>query len=274
MPIVELSTGVSLNYESYGRGEPVLLIMGTGADNTLWEPTVGALGDAYRVITFDNRGTGQSSCPAEPERYSMALLAEDAVALLDVLEIERAHISGLSLGSAVAQEIAINHPDRVVSAQLHCTWARTDAWLARLFESMAYPIRHNDMEAFIRQAFMWVLSPAYLAERPDEVAAIERGYLLENPHPPTKEGLLGHLHADLTHDTLERLNQIDAPTLITSGEMDAQVPARYGRAVHELIADSRMHLFDGPYSSHMAFTEMAEEFNAVSRAFVDEHAAG
>ena len=273
MPIVELSTGVSLNYELHGTGEPVLLIMGTGADNTLWAPTIGAFTDAFQVITYDNRGTGQSSCPPEPESYSMAILAADAVALLDVLEIERAHISGLSLGSAVAQEIALNAPSRVASMQLHCTWGRTDAWLARLFEGMAYPVRHDDMEAFIRQAFMWVLSPAYLAERPDEVAAIERGYLLENPHPPTKEGLLGHLHADLTHDTLDRLAQIDTPMLISSGEMDIQVPARYGRAVSEKIAGSTMHVFEGPYSSHMAFTEMAEEFNMLSRAFVDEHAS-
>ena len=90
MSIVELSTGVSLNYQSSGAGEPVLLIMGTGADHTLWEPTVGALGDAYQVITYDNRGTGQSSCPPDAESYSMAILAADAVALLDELEIERA----------------------------------------------------------------------------------------------------------------------------------------------------------------------------------------
>lgn len=272
MPIVELSTGVSLNYESHGAGEPVLLIMGTGADHTLWEPTVGALDDAYQVITYDNRGTGQSSCPPDPESYSMAILAADAVALLDELEIERAHIAGLSLGSAVAQEIVLDNPERVRSMQLHCTWGQTDPWLERLFQGMMFPIQHDDMEAFIRQAFMWVLSPAYLAERPDDVAAIERGYLLENPHPPTQEGLLGHLHADVTHDTLDRLAQIQVPTLITSGEMDWQVPARYGRAVSEKIAGSRMHVFEGPYSSHMAFTEMAEEFNLLCRAFLDEYA--
>lgn len=273
MPIVDASTGVSLRYEITGTGEPVLLIMGTGADHTLWEPTVEGLRGKYQLITYDNRGTGESTTPADPESYSMALLAEDAVALLDALEIGRAHVSGLSLGSAVGQEIALNHPDRVISLQLHCTWGRTDAWLRRLFESMAYPIEHDNMAAFVRQAFMWVLSPAYLAERPDEVAAIERAYLLENPHPPSKEGLLGHLHADLTHDTLERLDQIEAPTLVTSGEMDIQVPARYGRAVAERISGSRMHVFAGPYSSHMAYTEMAGKFNALSRSFLEEHAA-
>lgn len=273
MPLVEISIGISIHYESSGSGEPILLIMGTGADHTLWGPTVGPLSDAFRVITFDNRGTGRSTCPADPTSYSMRALAEDAVALLDALEIEQAHISGLSLGSAVAQEVAINSPERVGSTQLHCTWARTDAWLNRLFEGMAYPIRNDDMAAFVRHAFMWVLSPAYLSERPDEVAAIERAYLFDNPYPPTKEGLLGHLHADTTHDTLERLGVITAPTLITSGEMDIQVPARYGRAVQERVPNSRMYVFTGPYSSHMAYTEMADEFNRVTRAFLDEQPA-
>lgn len=272
MPKVDLRTGVSVYYESEGDGEAVLLIMGTGGDHTLWAPNVGALSDAYRVITYDNRGTGQSTTPPDPESYSMRVLADDAVALLDALGVERAHVSGLSLGSTVAQEIAINYPDRVISAQLHCTWGRTDAWLARLFEGMAYPIRHDDMEAFVNQAFMWVLSPAYLNEKPDEVAAIERSYLLDNPYPPSKEGLLGHLHADLTHDSIDRVDRIKAPTLITSGEMDWQVPTRYGHAVHERLPGSTMHVFEGPYSSHMAFTEMAEEFNALSRAFIDRHA--
>ena len=272
MPNVDLSTGVSLYYESEGEGEAVLLAMGTGGDHTLWAQNTGALSDAYRVVTYDNRGTGRSTTPPDLESYSMRILADDAAALLDALEIERAHVSGLSLGSTVTQELAINYPERVISAQLHCTWGRTDAWLARLFESMAYPVRNDDMEAFVNQAFLWVLSPSYLNEKPEEVAAIEQGYLLDNPYPPTKEGLLGHLHADLTHDSIDRVERIAAPTLVTSGEMDWQVPTRYGNAVHELIAGSRMHVFGGPYSSHMAFTEMAEEFNALSRAFIDEHA--
>ena len=272
MPLVDLPTGVSLHYETDGSGGPLLLILGTGADHTLWQPTVPAHAERFFVISYDNRGTGRSDCLPKPESYSMRILAEDAVALLDALQIGRAHVSGLSLGSAVAQEIAINHPERVISLQLHCTWGRTDAWLARLFDSMAYPVERDDLAAFVRQAFMWVMSPAYLEERPEEVASIERAYILDNPHPPTKEGLLGHLHADRTHDTLDRLAHIRAPTLVTSGEMDWQVPTRYGQAVHERIPCSRLHVFEGPCSSHMAFTELAEEFNALSLAFLAEHA--
>ncbi len=268
MPRLELPTGVGIYYESIGAGEPVLLIMGTGADHSLWDDTARVYAERYRVITFDNRGTGQSDHPRDPKRYTMRLLAGDAADLLEALQIDHAHVSGLSLGSAVAQELAINHPDNVRSLQLHCTWGRTDAWLTRLFEGMRYPLEHDDMAMFVRTAFMWVMSPARLNDKPAEVAEIERAYLEDNPHPPSKEGLIGHLHADLTHDTLGRLEQIHAPTLITSGEVDWQVPARYGRDVQMRIPGSALHVFTGPYSSHMAFVEMADEFNRLTLDFL------
>jgi pimeloyl-ACP methyl ester carboxylesterase len=273
MPRVELPTGVGIYYESIGAGEPVLLIMGTGADHSLWDDTARAYAQGFQVITYDNRGTGQSDHPRDPNQYTMRLLADDAAALLDALEIENAHVSGLSLGSAVAQELAINHPDKVRSLQLHCTWGRTDAWLTRLFEGMRYPLEHDDMAMFVRTAFMWVMSPARLDEKPKEVAEIERAYLEENPHPPSKDGLIGHLHADLTHDSLDRLDRIQSRCLITSGEMDWQVPTRYGRAVQERIAGSKLHVFGGPYSSHMAFVELAEEFNRLTLDFLTKRAA-
>jgi pimeloyl-ACP methyl ester carboxylesterase len=259
-------------YDCQGSGEALVLIIGTGGDHTFWAGNVPAYTDAFHVISVDNRGTGQSDSPSDPESYSMRVLADDAAALLDELGIERAHISGLSLGSTVAQELAINYPDRVASLQLHATWGRTDEWLRRLFNSLAYPLRQGDIEAFVHTAFMWVSSPTYLNESPEEIAAVERAYIEENPNPPSIEALLGHLHADATHDALDRLHLIKAPTLITSGEMDWEIPTRYGRAVQERIEGSRLHVFSGPRSSHLAFVEIAEEFNAVSRAFVDEHA--
>lgn len=270
MPRVELPTGVCVYYQSVGSGEPVLLIMGTGADHSLWDGTANAYADRFRLITYDNRGTGQSDHPRDPEQYTMRLLADDAAALLDALGIGIAHVSGLSLGSTVAQELAINHPEKVRSLQLHCTWGRTDAWLTRLFEGMLYPLEHDDLAMFVRTAFMWVMSPAQLNEKPAEVAEVERAYLEDNPYPPSKQGLIGHLHADLTHNTLEHLDRIQVPTLITSGEMDWQIPTRYGREVQQRISGSLMHVFTGPYSSHMAFLEMADEFNRLTLDFLEK----
>ena len=268
MPTTALPTGVSVYHEERGAGEPVLLIMGTGGDHSLWDATADVLAERYRVITFDNRGTGSSDQPSDPESYTMRVLADDAAALLDALGIERAHVAGLSLGSTVAQELAINHPQKVISLQLHCTWGRTDAWLDRLFRSMAYPVEQGDLAAFAVQGFMWTLSPTYLNDFPEQVAEVEATYLA---NPPSQAGLLGHLHADRTHDAIGRLDRIAAATLITSGEMDWQVPTRYGLEVQWWIPGSRMHVFEGPFSSHCAFIEMADEWNDVTLGFLDEH---
>ena len=270
MPKVALDTGVSLYYDESGLGDPVLLIMGTGADHTLWGATAAAVSERFRAITYDQRGTGSSDRPADPETYTTRVLADDAAALLDELGIASAHVSGLSLGSAVAQELAINHPQKIRSLQLHCTWGKTDPWLDRLFESMAYPIDRGDFAAYARVAFMWTLSPTYLNDYADQVAELEEAYL---GNTPSTAGLLGHLHADRTHDTLARLGEISAPTLITSGELDWQVPTRYGREVEWWIPGSRMHVFEGPFSSHCAFIEMADEFNEVSLDFIAGHAS-
>ncbi len=262
MPFASLATGIEMYFEVEGSGDPLMLIMGTGADHSTWSQQVAAYRDYYTVITYDARGTGQSSRPDDPTEYSMAILGDDAAALLDHLGIERAHVSGLSLGSATAQELAIKHPSKVASLQLHCTWGRSDEWFIRMIDTNEAPVLHDDFEMYIRTALLWVASPHFINERVEELQAFERGFIFDNPHPPSKEGMLGHFHADKTHDALDRLHRIGAPTLITSGEVDWQVPTRYGLEVQRRIPGSTMHVFRGPSSSHIAFYEMVDEWNA------------
>ena len=273
MPFTDLPTGIEMYYEVEGSGDPLLLIMGTGADHTTWAAQVEAYRDHYTVITYDNRGTGQSTHPPNPGDYSMRLLGDDAAALLDVLGVERAHVSGLSLGSATSQELAVNHPEKVATLQLHCTWGRSDEWFIRMIETNETYILHDDPAGYIRAALLWVASPTFINDQPDDVEAFERGFILENPHPPSKEGLLGHFHADKTHDALDRLGTIEVPTLITSGEVDWQVPTRYGLEVQEAIPGSTMHVFRGPHSSHIAFHEMVDEWNAFTLGWLDRQSS-
>ena len=268
MPFVDLPTGINMYYEVEGQGEPLLLIMGTAADHNTWSAQVSAYRGQYMVITYDARGTGQSTHPHDVENYSMRILSEDAAALLDKLGIHKAHVSGLSLGSATAQELAINHPNKVASLQLHGTWGFSDEWFVRMINTNEYPVLHDDFETYIRTALVWVASPTFINDQPDDVSAFERGFILENPHPPSKHGMMGHFHADKTHDTLDRLGTIAVPTLITSGEMDWQVPIRYGIDVQQRIPDATMHVFRGPNSSHIAFYEIADEWNKYTLAWL------
>ena len=272
MTFAQLPTGVDVYYEIEGSGDPLLLIMGTSADHSTWAAQVEAYRDDYTVITYDARGTGQSTHPEDVSDYSMRILADDAAALLDWIGVERAHVSGLSLGSATAQELAVNHPDKVATLQLHCTWGRSDEWFIRMIETLEAPVLHDDLAGYIRTGLLWVASPTFINDQPDDVEAFERGVILENPHPPSKAGVLGHIHADKTHDALDRLGSIAVPTLITSGEVDWQVPTRYGLDVQRAIPGSTMHVFRGPHASHIAFHEMVDEWNAFTLGWLKRQA--
>jgi len=119
MPVATLSSGVDACHEVAGSGDPLLLITGTAAGHSPWEARVEAYRDHYTVVAYDARGAGQSTRLEDNSPYSVMILADDAAALLDSSGIEKVYISGLSLGSATAQERASNHPDKVASLQPH-----------------------------------------------------------------------------------------------------------------------------------------------------------
>ena len=123
MARIGIATGVELEHQVTGEGEPLLLIMGTGGSIPLWAPVLPSLSERFQVIAFDNRGLGGSGPIEDGWDVTMPNIANDAAALMDALEIERAHVLGWSLGSATAQELAINHPDKVGSLTLYSTWA-------------------------------------------------------------------------------------------------------------------------------------------------------
>ncbi|HEV8253801.1 MAG TPA: alpha/beta fold hydrolase [Vicinamibacteria bacterium] len=269
MPFVDLPTGIRMYYEVHGQGgDPFLLLGGTGSDHYLWTQHLPALAARFRVITPDPRGTGQTTRPADPTTCSMRLMAEDAAGLLDALALGPAHVAGLSLGSAVAMELGAARPDLVKSLHLHGAWARSDRWFIEMMEIMEYPARLGDLRGFLRLALPCILSREFLADEA-ACAALERGFFDENSHPPSREGVLGHLHADKTHDAVARLADVRAPTLVATGENDIQVRPDYGREVARLIPGSRLHLFRGPRASHCACLEMPDEFLRETFSFVD-----
>ncbi|MEM7244323.1 MAG: alpha/beta fold hydrolase [Acidobacteriota bacterium] len=262
-----LADGARLAWTEAGSGEPLLLIMGTGADHGFWGPQVEGLSDRWRVITYDSRGTGASGDFARPEDCTPATLAADAAALLDHLGCGPAHVHGLSLGSCVAQELALARPELVRSLGLHGTWDRSDEWFLHMVESMELALNNGGLSTFIRSATMWILSPDFHEHQTELLHAVEKGYV-ENPMPTRVEGVLAHCHADRVHDATERLGSIAVPTLVTAGERDIQVPPRYGERVAAEIPGSTYHLFTGPTASHCACFEMAPEWNRVIGDFL------
>lgn len=270
MPTVRLSPDLEVLYQIEGSGPPLLLIMGTAAGHETWAAQVEEYRHHFTVVTYDARGTGRSTHTAVPTAYTMRSLAEDAAGLLRHLDLGPVHVSGLSLGSATAQELTINHPELVRTLQLHGTWGRSDEWFRRMIDSMEVPVLADDLAMYIRLALLWVASPDFVND-PLASEAFERGFLLDNPHPASREGILGHFHADKHHDALDRLDSIEVPTLVTSGELDWQVPTRYGIEVQSRIEGADLHIFTGPRSSHIAFHEMSSEWNRVTLDWLLAH---
>jgi 3-oxoadipate enol-lactonase len=259
--------GVELHYVEAGSGDPLLLIMGFGGDHLAWAFQVPVFSERYRVITFDNRGAGQSSVPDVP--YTTRMMADDAVGLLDALEIERAHVLGVSMGGMIAQELAMNHPRRVRSLQLHCTYARPDAYMLALMETWRAVRAKATLEEWMRTVALWLFSPKTYRERPEFIETIIQT-ALASPHPFTAMGFLRQGDAVRSHDALARLSALACPTLVSVAEDDVLVPPRFARELAAAIPGAALRLIDG--AGHAYFWERPDIFNAMCLDFVAKHA--
>ena len=264
MPYVAVQTGIDIYYERVGVGPPLLLIMGTGLDHSCWDAQVEEYRDEFECIAFDNRGTGKTASAEGP--LSVRLMAGDAAALIDALGIGRAHVSGLSLGSCIAQELAIMRPALVDTLQLHGTWARAHGYAERKFRAQIRLLEELDLRSFYEINVLWFLTPEYMHLCPDGVARQIDSIVTATPR---KGAILEQYRADLDHDTLDRLHEIRAPTLVTVGSSDIALPPMYGREVAEAIQNAEFVVIDG--GGHLHNIKQPEEFNRVTLDFLRRH---
>jgi 3-oxoadipate enol-lactonase len=260
--------GIGLFYQDFGapESEPVVLIMGWGGDHTAWAFQMPALAPSYRVIAPDNRGAGQTEQPDAP--YSIAGMADDVAGLLDALGIARAHVCGASMGGMIAQELALRHPARMRTLQLHCTLARPDAYGSHLVEALLRVRAREDREEWARAMLPWIISRKTAQERPDFVQLmLQRA--LENPYPTSLAGLRRQAEAIGGHDTLERLHAIRVPTLVTVGSDDILVPPTFSREIHARIPGADFALISD--AGHVHFLEQPQAFNEAMLGFLAKH---
>jgi pimeloyl-ACP methyl ester carboxylesterase len=267
VPRIPVRTGVTLNYETTGSGEPLLLVMGTSGAIPLWGEMITRLAQAHRVIAYDNRGLGGSERGTGP--ISVASLAEDASALLEALEVPRAHALGWSLGSAIVQELALAHPDQVASALLYATWGRCDGFQRSVLSALRLPYVHRDMESALATAGI-AFSPQLL-DHPEFAQMLEP---MLPAFPQTEEQMqvtVEQWDADLLHDALDRLGGITAPTLVVVGEQDLLTPPWQAEKVAHAVPGARYELVTGPGSSHGMHIERPEDLTKILAGFLAEH---
>jgi pimeloyl-ACP methyl ester carboxylesterase len=267
VPLQAVRTGVSLNYEVSGEGEPLLLAMGTSGNIGLWAGLVERLADRYRVIAFDNRGLGGSERGTGP--ISVASMAEDAAALLEALDVPKAHIVGWSLGSAVAQELALAHPERLASAVMYATWGRCNGFQRSVLTALRLPYVVRDMDSALAAAGL-AFSPQIL-DHPDLPQMIEAMLPAFPQNEEQMQVTVEQWDADLVHDTLDRLGAITVPTLVVVGEQDLLTPPDQAKAVADAIPGARYELVTGPGSSHCLHIERPDDLLKIVSGFLEEH---
>ena len=257
--------GIRIHYEVYGQGDPILMINGLSIPAVGWLFQVRDFSPHYQVITFDNRGVGETGL-VEGETYTMAQMADEAAGLLDQLGVKKAHVLGSSMGGTIAQELTIRHPKRVRSLVLGCTWVKGDGRFLQIIGSwIRLAPRVTVEERFRDVIYPWAYSPGFF-ERPGAVEEILKR-MLAYPFQTKPEGIERQGRGLLVWNgtRVKEIKKIKVPTLVLVGKDDILTPPAFSRELARLIPKARLKILPG---GHGFFAEEAELVNRAVLAFL------
>ena len=258
------ANGIQINYELSGKeGAPVVALSHSlGSSLEMWNPQIAALEPHYRVLRFDTRGHGGSEAPAQ--HYRLDQLGEDTISLLDVLGIDGLHFVGLSMGGMIGQYLALNHGNRLRSLALCDTAALIAPEAQPVWQERIDTARENGLGALVDDTLQRWFTAIYLEQNPPEVQLI-RKLFLSTP----LAGYIGCSEAIRRLDYLERLSEIQIPTLIIVGRDDPGTPVEAAQAMHKRISDSKLVVLDS--AAHLSNVEQSEAFNQSLMKFINRH---
>ena len=276
MPHIQVNN-IQLYYEIHGSGEPFLILNGLGGNYMEWMPfQVPAWSQEYQVILYDHRGTGKSDKP--DEAYTTRSLAADAIGLLDALDIrEAAHVLGPSHGGRIAQWVGLDFPERVRSLTLAATGpGQVDAAFEPTRGIPAHVVEAMVEKGFERYMREHLGGPFFFSEefRTEHSAVIEEHLDAYFQHPTPLVNYLRHVIARQTHQTLDLLHEIQAPTLIVVGEFDTATVATgnhvaTSRVMAERIPNAELVLVKD--AAHSFFQEAPEQINEIVLDYLRRH---
>jgi 3-oxoadipate enol-lactonase len=238
-------------YEIIGEGEPLLLIPGLGATCRLWDPIVPELARHFTLIMLDNRGMGLSKAKKKPR--TLADYSADYRELLDFLQIDTAHVLGLSLGGIAAQRLAVDHPHKINRLVLMSCADRFSPYLLRITQLLGHSLRRFPRMLFLQTMELLATAPQYLDEHHAKIDEM----MMEKCRNPVPASAMGtQLRALLRSEIDPRDYHITAPTLVVAGQYDALIPSCYAKIMADKIPGSQFVLLKG--AGHNPLTEMPE----------------
>ncbi|NQY58253.1 MAG: alpha/beta fold hydrolase [Ilumatobacteraceae bacterium] len=266
MPFIRAADDVRIHYEVTGRrsGPPVLFIQGLGADRNGWNLQRLATAPRYRAVAVDNRGAGRSDKPHG--RYHLEQMADDAVAVLDDLGIDCAHVVGASMGGAISQIVAIKHRSRVRSLTLACTAARNLPWREELLSSWRDAALERGIGAMGHDAARWVIGPRSFRRLLPAIGWLGP-FALGRPAHAFAAQVDAILDATTEYgDLVDELDTIDVPTLVLVGNQDILTPRGDSEELAERIPTAELVVISG--AAHGFMVEHAATFNMVLLDFL------
>jgi 3-oxoadipate enol-lactonase len=260
MPTIR-ANGLDLAYQVDGdHPETLVLVNGLADAKESWDAQIPAFAERYRVVSYDNRGVGES--PAPPGPYTTAEMATDLAGLVDGLGLERFHVLGVSMGGMIAQEYAIAHPERLLSASFCCTYSSPGPFCLRLFQCWRDLAPTLGVGFTQREVMLWGFTTDFFEQRESELIEFEQ-FMAANPQP--LGSYLAQLSSIELHDTRGRLSAVTCPALTLVGEEDILIYPKLSRRLHDDLPDSTWAEVPG---GHACLWEHPAPFNEAVLEFL------
>jgi aminoacrylate hydrolase len=259
---------LSLNYEERGQGPAFLFIPGLVGLLNAWEFQMAEFSKRYRCIAFDHRGAGDSDKPQDSPKdsYSTQALARDAIALLDTLGIERAHVAGTSTGGCVLQNLAIDYPQRLNCSIYSNTWVKADEYINRVQMTRKRIALSYGPEEYVKVSSLFTNGSMQFRYDLDKVMELERR-ALQTVAPV--EVLAGRLDMTMAHDRAADLHKISNPSLIVGTRDDATVPFYQSEDLHKAVKGSKLVIVEE--GGHYSYRRHWQEWNKIADSFLREN---
>ena len=255
------ANGINIRYADEGikNGPVVMMSHSLSAELGMWEPQVAALKNQFRIIRFDTRGHGGSSVPQGP--YTLEMLADDAVGLMDALELDKVHWVGLSMGGMIGQTVALKAPSRLKSLTLADTSSGYPPEAVAGWEERIKAARQNGMGASLSATIDRWFSPGFVKAEPNIIASISQ-MIVSTPI----EGYCGCGAAISRLNITPRLGEISAPTLVIVGEDDPGTPVDMSEIMAKGIPGAKLVIL--PVARHLSNLEDQAGFNQALKDFL------
>lgn len=263
MPIAKIPDA-DIHYDIHGSGEPVLLVAGLGGAASYWNPNLAAFAERYQVILHDHRGTGGST-RSEME-YSVELMAQDMLHMMDVLKIEKAHLVGHSTGGAIGQVAAAIAPDRIASLVLYGSWAVHDNLMEMNMQLRRRVVMAMGEAEYHRTTPVFLYPPYYIR---DNKETLERDIAASIANSPSRTILDARAAGILKFDGLQYHDRIKCPTMAIVAEDDILTPPYASEIMVDRIKGAS--LIKVPRGGHALSRSEPKIFNDAVFDFLAQH---